>query len=37
MGTASVQICDGCATRFEVRAGGGLFFDMLHCGACGKA
>ena len=37
MGTASVQICNGCRTRFEVRAGGGFFFDMLHCAACGKA
>ena len=37
MGTATGQICRACGTKFSVRDGGGFFFDMLHCDACGKA
>jgi hypothetical protein len=29
-------ICRVCGTRFQVRSGGGFFFDLLHCDACGR-
>lgn len=29
--------CRTCGTRFQVRSGGGFFFDLLHCEACGEA
>lgn len=37
MGSASGYICRTCGTRFQVRSGGGFFFDLLHCEACGEA
>jgi hypothetical protein len=37
MGNEMGHICKGCGTRFSVRDGGGFYFDMLHCEACGKA
>ena len=36
MGSAMGHICRACGTRFSVRDGGGFFFDMLHCEACGR-
>lgn len=35
MGSASGHICNHCGTRFTVRQGGGFYFDLLHCDACG--
>lgn len=29
-------ICKKCGHRFEAREGGGFFFHVLHCDACGK-
>ena len=37
MGSACGYICRSCRTRFQVRSGGGFFFDLLHCDACGEA
>ena len=37
MGSITGQICRVCGTRFSVSEGGGFFFDMLHCDACGEA
>lgn len=37
MGQATGFICKGCNARFAIRDGGGFFFDMLHCDACGAA
>ncbi len=36
MGSVTGHICTACGTKFRVRNGGGFFFDMLHCDACGK-
>ena len=35
MGSATSYICKSCGTRFMARDGGGFFFDLLHCDACG--
>jgi hypothetical protein len=37
MGQATGHICKACGTTFGVQSGGGFFFDMLHCEACGNA
>ena len=37
MGQISGYICGQCGEHFRVRDGGGFFFDMLHCDACGAA
>jgi hypothetical protein len=37
MGSASGFICKACATRFTIQNGGGFYFDLLHCDACGEA
>lgn len=37
MGTQSGFICRRCGTHFSVRQGGGFFFDLLHCEACGRS
>ena len=37
MGSASGYICRTCGARFQVRSGGGFFFDLLHCDTCGEA
>lgn len=37
MGSAAGYICKACETRFTVRNGGGFFFDLLHCDACGES
>lgn len=37
MGSATGHVCKACRARFGVRDGGGFYFDMLHCDACGKA
>lgn len=37
MGSARGYICRTCGTRFASRSGGGFFFDLLHCNACGRA
>lgn len=37
MGSTTGHVCRTCGTKFGVRSGGGFFFDMLHCDACGKA
>ena len=37
MGHATGFICTTCDARFRVRVGGGFFFDLLHCDACGAA
>ena len=37
MGSASGHICRTCGTRFQVESGGGFYFDLLHCDACGTA
>ena len=36
MGRSSGHICKVCTNRFQVRDGGGFFFDLLHCDACGR-
>jgi hypothetical protein len=36
MGSSTGHICKVCATRFQVRDGGGFFFDLLHCDTCGR-
>lgn len=36
MGSADGYICRTCGARFQVRSGGGFFFDLLHCDACGR-
>jgi hypothetical protein len=36
VGTSSGYICRSCGSRFGARVGGGFFFDLLHCGSCGK-
>ena len=35
MGHASGFICRTCGGHFTVQDGGGFFFDLLHCDACG--
>ena len=35
MGSASSFICRTCGTHFMARSGGGFYFDLLHCDACG--
>jgi hypothetical protein len=37
MGSMTGHICRACGAKFGVRDGGGFFFDLLHCDACGKA
>lgn len=37
MGSVTRYVCKACGTEFPVRDGGGFFFDMLHCDACGRA
>jgi hypothetical protein len=37
MGSASGFICKACDAGFTIRQGGGFFFDLLHCDACGAA
>ena len=37
MGSMTGHICRACGTKFGVRDGGGFFFDLLHCDACGGA
>ena len=37
MGSSSSYICKACGRHFGVRSGGGFFFDLLHCDACGAA
>ena len=36
MGSANSVICRACGKHFQVRSGGGFFFDLLHCDACGR-
>lgn len=36
MGSQAGYICRTCGTAFTVRSGGGFFFDLLHCDACGE-
>ena len=36
MGSASGYICRTCGGRFQVRSGGGFYFDLLHCDTCGE-
>ena len=36
MGSASGYICRTCGSHFTARSGGGFFFDLLHCDACGS-
>ena len=36
MGNISGQICRACGTKFNVRDGGGFYFDLLHCDKCGE-
>ena len=36
MGSLHGVICQACGTTFSVRDGGGFFFDLLHCDACGR-
>jgi hypothetical protein len=36
MGSTTGHIWLACGTRFSVRQGGGFYFDLLHCDACGK-
>jgi hypothetical protein len=35
MGSATGYECRSCGARFQVEEGGGFFFDLLHCDACG--
>ncbi len=35
MGSRSGFICNACGARFNVSSGGGFYFDLLHCDACG--
>jgi hypothetical protein len=35
MGSRTGHICRTCGARFRARYGGGFFFDLLHCEACG--
>jgi hypothetical protein len=37
MGGAAGYICRTSGARFQVRRGGGFFFDLLHCDTCGRA
>lgn len=37
MGHSTGWICSVCGRHFQVRGGGGFFFDLLHCEACGRA
>lgn len=37
MRSASGYICRTCGAKFQVRSGGGFFFDLLHCDTCGEA
>jgi hypothetical protein len=37
MGSSTAHICRVCGSRFGARSGGGFFFDLLHCAACGRA
>ena len=37
MGSASGFVCNRCGTAFTVQTGGGFFFDLLHCEACGRS
>jgi hypothetical protein len=37
LGSASGYICRTCGTKFQVRQGGGFYFDLLHCDTCGRA
>jgi hypothetical protein len=37
VGSARGYICQACGTRFAARSGGGFFFDLLHCDACGRS
>lgn len=35
MGSRFSAICNACGTHFAVNDGGGFFFHLLHCDACG--
>jgi hypothetical protein len=35
MGSRTGHICLDCGDHFTVASGGGFFFDLLHCDACG--
>ncbi len=37
MGSTTGYICRTCHSKFKVSNGGGFFFDLLHCDACGEA
>lgn len=37
MGSGYGAICKTCGTKFQVRSGGGFFFDLLHCDECGRS
>jgi len=37
MGSSTGLICKVCGTTFQLQQGGGFFFDLLHCDACGDA
>jgi hypothetical protein len=37
MGLRPGAVCSICGKRFTVNDGGGFFFHLLHCDACGKA
>jgi hypothetical protein len=37
MGSSTGWICNVCGAHFHGRDGGGFFFDLLHCDACGRA
>jgi hypothetical protein len=36
MGSSTGWICKDCGSHFTTRHGGGFFFDLLHCDACGR-
>lgn len=36
MGTRARFSCRDCGATFTVAEGGGFFFDLLHCEACGR-
>ena len=36
MGSGVEAKCRRCGTQFQANVGGGFFFDVLHCDACGR-
>ena len=36
MGSSTGHTCRRCGTHFAARHGGGFYFDLLHCDACGR-